>query len=80
MRFIRMSRIFTSVLDACFKGFIYFQTYVAIAASGCFKTRSSLAHPSSPFLLSRLGVKHRKAATVPTGTGRLHMLTGGRSR
>ena len=72
--------IFASVLDAYFKCFICFQTYVAIVASGCFKTRSSVASPSSPFLLSHLGVRHGKAEAVPTGTGRPHMLAGGRSR
>jgi hypothetical protein len=43
------SGIFASVLDACLKCFICFQTYVAIVASECFKTRSSVASPSSPF-------------------------------
>jgi hypothetical protein len=41
------SGIFASVLDACFKCFIYFQMNVTIVASECFKTRSSV--PSSPF-------------------------------
>jgi hypothetical protein len=43
------SGIFASVLDACFKCFIYFQMNVTIVASECFKTRSSVASPSSTF-------------------------------
>jgi hypothetical protein len=31
---------FSSVSEACFKCFIYLQTYVASVASGCFKSRS----------------------------------------
>jgi hypothetical protein len=31
---------FSSVLEACFKCFIYLQTYVASVVSGCFKSRS----------------------------------------
>jgi hypothetical protein len=48
--------IFTSVSDACF---ICFQSYVAIVVSRCFKTRSSVLSPSSPFcyLASVLGVE-----------------------
>jgi hypothetical protein len=33
----------TSVLDTCFKCFIYLQMYVANVSSGCFKSRSSVA-------------------------------------
>jgi len=36
------SGVFASVSDACFKCFICFQTYVAIVAYGCFKTRSGV--------------------------------------
>ena len=39
--------VFTSVLDACFKCFIYLQTYVASVVSGYFKSRSGVASPSS---------------------------------
>ena len=40
--------VFASVLDACFKCFINFKTYVASVASRCFKSRSSVASSSSP--------------------------------
>jgi hypothetical protein len=59
--------IFASVLDARFNYFICFETYVAIVVSGCFKTRSSIAYPSSPFLLSRLSVRRGKAEAVLRG-------------
>jgi hypothetical protein len=36
--------VFTSVLDACFKCFICLLSYVATVASGCFKSRSGVAH------------------------------------
>jgi hypothetical protein len=35
---------FASVLDTCFKCFICLLLYVAIIVSGCFKSRSSVAH------------------------------------
>jgi hypothetical protein len=38
------SDVFVSVLDVCFKCFIYFLLYVATVASGCFKSRLSVAH------------------------------------
>jgi hypothetical protein len=52
--FIMVSSVFqvflqvfqTHVSNKCF---ICFQTYIAIVVSGCFKTRSSVASPSSPF-------------------------------
>jgi hypothetical protein len=40
------SCVFIVVSDACFKCFIYFQTYVAIVASGCFKLDRVLHLPS----------------------------------
>jgi hypothetical protein len=43
------SDVFGSGSDPCFKCFICFQTYVAIVASSCFKTRLSVACSSSPF-------------------------------
>jgi hypothetical protein len=43
--------VFASVSDACFKCFIVF-TYAAIVASGCFQTRSGVASPSSPSVVS----------------------------
>jgi hypothetical protein len=43
-----------SVSYACFKCFICLQTYVASVASGCFKSRSGVASPSS--LFCRIGV------------------------
>ena len=36
--------IFTSVLDACFKCFIYLLLYVVAVASRCFKSRSGVAY------------------------------------
>jgi hypothetical protein len=36
--------IFASVLEVCFKCFICLQTYTASVASGCFKSRSGIAH------------------------------------
>jgi hypothetical protein len=49
--------VFASVSDACFKCFICFHTYVVIVAYECFKTRSTVASPSSLFccLASVLG-------------------------
>jgi nitrogen fixation protein FixH len=44
------SCVFASVSNTCFKCLICFQTYVAIVASGCFKTRSGIA--SLPHRLS----------------------------
>jgi hypothetical protein len=38
------SCVFASISYACFKCFICLQTYVAIVASGCFKSRSDVAH------------------------------------
>jgi hypothetical protein len=35
--------VFASVLDACFKCFIRLLVYVATIASGCFKSRLSVA-------------------------------------
>jgi hypothetical protein len=46
------SGVFASVSDACFKCFICLQTYVASVASECFKSRSDVASPSSPFATS----------------------------
>jgi hypothetical protein len=43
------SGAFGSGSDPCFKCFICFQTYIAIVASSCFKTRLSVACSSSPF-------------------------------
>jgi hypothetical protein len=36
--------VFASVSDACFKCFICFLLYVAIVVSGCFESRSGVAH------------------------------------
>jgi len=44
-----VSGVFLSVLDVFFKYFICFRSYVAIVAHRCFKTRSSVASPSSFF-------------------------------
>jgi hypothetical protein len=44
MVFKCFSGTFASVLDACFKCFICLLLYVVIVASGCFKSRSSVAH------------------------------------
>jgi hypothetical protein len=75
------SGVFANVSDACFKSFICFQTYVTIVASGCFKTKSSVASPSSPFLLSYLGVSRGKAEAVPTSAGgRIKRDVGGQAR
>ena len=41
------SCVFASFSDACFKYFIWLQTYVASVACKCFKSRSSVASPSS---------------------------------
>ena len=46
------SHVFASVSDACFKYFIWLQTYVASVACECFKSRSSIASPSSPSVAS----------------------------
>jgi hypothetical protein len=56
----------SSVSDACF---ICFQTYVAIMASACFKTRSSAASSSSPFycLASVSGAERRRRAPRACG-------------
>ena len=43
--------VFLSVLDACFKRFICLQTYVASVIYVCFKSRSGIASPSSPWCL-----------------------------
>jgi hypothetical protein len=51
------SGVFASVSDARSKYFIYLETYIASVASGCFKSRSSVASRSPPHLrLPRLGV------------------------
>ena len=42
--FLSVLGIFASVSDACFKCFIYLQTYIASVLSRCFKTRLSVAH------------------------------------
>jgi hypothetical protein len=44
--------LFLSGLDTCFKCFICLQTYVASVVYGCFKSRSSVASPSSPCVSS----------------------------
>jgi hypothetical protein len=36
--------VFTNILDACFMCFICLQMYVSNTASGCFKSRSGVAH------------------------------------
>jgi hypothetical protein len=41
--------VFVTVLDACVKCFICLQTYVASVVSGCFKSRSGVASPSSSY-------------------------------
>jgi hypothetical protein len=41
-------RCFSTVSDACVNCFICLQTYVASVVSGCFKSRSGVASPSSP--------------------------------
>jgi hypothetical protein len=41
------SGVFASVLDVCFKCFIYLQMYVASIVSRYFKSRSGVASPSS---------------------------------
>jgi hypothetical protein len=50
---------FVSVSDTCFKYLIYLQTYIASVASGCFKSRSGVAHvvmwPTYRSLLLLLG-------------------------
>jgi hypothetical protein len=46
------SGVFTSVLDACFKCFIYLHICVSNIASGCFKSISGVAHEFS--MLSNL--------------------------
>jgi hypothetical protein len=46
------SCVFASVSDACFKCFICLQMYVSSVASGFFKSRSSVASPSSLFVAS----------------------------
>jgi hypothetical protein len=42
--FAMVSCVFSSVSEACFKCFIYLQTYVASIISRCFKSRSDIAH------------------------------------
>jgi hypothetical protein len=46
--------------------FICFQSYVAIVVSGCFKTRSSVVSPSSPFcyLASVSGAERRRRSPL----------------
>jgi hypothetical protein len=44
MVFKCFSGVFTGVLDICFKCFICLGLYVATIVSGCFKSRSSVAH------------------------------------
>ena len=46
------SCVFASFSDACFKYFIWLQTYVASVACKCFKSRSSVASPSSSSVAS----------------------------
>jgi hypothetical protein len=50
--FTMVFKCFLSVSDASFKCFIYLQTYVASVASGCFKSRSGVASPSSHSIAS----------------------------
>jgi len=57
--------IFASVLDAYFKCFICFQTYVAIVASGCFNTRSGVASVSLPFCCLALVLGARRWRQSP---------------
>jgi hypothetical protein len=61
--FTMVSSVFASVSNACF---ICFQTYVAIIASGCFKTRSSVASPSLPFycFASVSGARRRRRSPL----------------
>jgi hypothetical protein len=60
---------FTSVSEACFKYFICLQTYVASITSGCFKSRSGLAHVamSSPAVVARGGTRGRHEAQRACG-------------
>jgi hypothetical protein len=68
--FIRMLRMFyngfqvffLSISDVCFKCFICLHTYVACVASGCFKSRSGVAFPSSLSAAS-----HRCLLSAPAG-------------
>jgi hypothetical protein len=71
--------VFASVSYAWFKCFICFQTYVTIVASGCFKTRTSVASPSSPFccLVSVLGVGRRRRD--PHACGQVQQARRGRA-
>jgi hypothetical protein len=46
------SGVFVNVSDACFKCFICLQMYVASVVSGCFKSRSGVASPSLPSIVS----------------------------
>jgi hypothetical protein len=61
------SGVFASILNTWFKCFICFQKYVA---SRCFKTRSSVASPSSLFC----------CLVSVSGAGGPHVLAGGRSK
>jgi hypothetical protein len=53
----RFSSVFASVLDACFKCSIYFQTYVTSVA-WYFKSRSGVASPSLSSIASPSAVLH----------------------
>jgi hypothetical protein len=50
--FSSVSYVFLSVSDICFKRFICLQTYITSIVIGCFKSRSSVASPSSSFAVS----------------------------
>ena len=67
---------FASVSEACFKCFICFQTYVAIVASKCFKTRLGVASPSPSSASPRCQAREARAGEggpVPTGVGGPHV-------
>jgi hypothetical protein len=68
------SDVFASVLNACFKCFICLQTYVTSVVSGCFKSKSGVPSPSSPYYLLLLllptparypNQRHRRALPLP---------------
>ena len=67
--FTMVSSVFASVSDAYFKCFICFLTYVVIAASGCFKTRSSEASLSLPFFAVSPRCQARKGRGGPHWCG-----------
>jgi hypothetical protein len=76
--FAMVSSVFLSISKACFKCFIYLQTYVVSIISGCFKSRSDVAHgmrmgsgrgTSGPMSRAPVWVRESRSGRGCAGTG-----------